>query len=308
MDKLKTYGELLWATGKEWMSDDCSTLSAAIAYYTTFAIAPLLVVMIAVAGVIMGQQDVQAQVLDEVNRLLGGEAADLVRNLIEQTTTGGAGIISTLIAVGFLLFGASTVFTQVQTALDKTWHIEHDPDSGVKANIVSRIVGILLLSAFGLLIIVMMIAGSVLASLDQFVESIGPGGALVMQLISVLVMLALGTGLFALVFKYLPHTEVEWEQVMVGSALTAFLFIIGQFFIGLYIGEVATTSAYGAAGALAAILLWLFYSAWIFLYGAEFIRVWGRYHGYRIQPDDESKRMKGAEVEDMPSGAAAQMS
>lgn len=274
--------QLLQETVKEWLADDAPRLAAALSYYTAFSIAPLLIVVIAVAGFIFGEEAVRGQIVTQFSAELGQENAEFIQELIQNAARNeDTGIFSTIISILALLVGASGVFAQLQGALNKVWNIEVD-GGGIWATIKTRILSFGMILVIGFLLLVSLVISTVIAGFDEFVVTSMPQLQFLMQLVSFVVSYAIISALFAMIYKYLPDAQIEWRDVIVGAIFTALLFNIGRTLLALYLGNTSTTSSYGAAGAFAIILLWVYYSAQIVLFGAEFTQIYARKYGSKI--------------------------
>lgn len=270
---LKKIGRTLKQSFTEWSSDHAMTFSAALSYYMIFSIAPLLLISIAVAGLILGQETSQNEMLGTVRDLLGPEGAKTIQSFMKEARVQEHGIIATVIGVFTLLIGATTVFTQLQEALNRIWKVEEKKISGVWHMIKSRIVSLSLILVIGLLLLVSLIISAILSAVNEMAITHLPGGEILWQLINTGMSFAIATFLFAAIFKILPDVKLSWKDVGMGGAITALFFSAGKTLIGLYIGHQATTSTYGAAGSAILILLWTYYSSAILFFGAEYTKV-----------------------------------
>lgn len=277
MKFLKLLFSVLKQTFAEWNEDQVPRVAAALAYYTVFSIAPLLIVVIAIVGAVFSEDVVQTQVLGQVQRELGEGAAELVTEIIDSTTNPEGGIIATVVGVVALLLGALAVFEHMQAALNQIWdvNIEKVP-SGIWGTIRVKLLSFGMLLVVGFLLLVSLVISTILAALDAVLVGLLPGVELLLQILSFLIGFAVITVLFAMLFKFLPQKKIEWREVWVGAAVSAALFSVGRVLLGLYLARAAPASAYGAAGSLVVILLWVYYSAQIVLFGAEFAQVYSR--------------------------------
>lgn len=257
-----------------FMDDDCMTMAAALAYYTTFSIAPLLLIVISIAGLIFGRQAVQHEITGQIQALIGHGAASqvgaMVQNAGEHSSTGTVGAVLGILA---LLFGATGAFTQLQTSLDRVWRVKPDPKVGGIRNFVGqRVLSLGMILAIAFLLIVSLAVSAALSAFGGFVSGFLPHGfsGPLLQALGQVVSLAIILALFASMFKALPDARIEWRDVWIGAGITAVLFTIGKYLIGVYIGHSSTASAYGAAGSLVLIVLWVYYSSLILLLGAEY--------------------------------------
>ena len=265
---------------KEFIEDDCQTLAAALAYYTIFSLPPLLFIIIVVAGFVVGREAVQAAIQQQVQAILGGAISGQVSTMATSAgQTGGGGMLGFTVSIIGVIFGATTAFAQLQTALNRSWKVRVET-GGMRGFVAKRLLSF---------VIVILIAALILASvvLNAWTASAGslfgaPGWLI--EALSFLVSFLLLYALFAIIFKYFPDVEVAWSDVKVGAFVTAALFEVGRILLAMYLGRTATASMYGAAGSLALILLFVYYSSMLVLLGAEFTQVWARSTGKIIQP------------------------
>lgn len=299
--------DLFKQTFTEWNADQAPRLAAALAYYTAFSLAPLLVIVIAIVGLIFSQDTVQNQILQQVERTTGAGAAELVTGLIESTTQPQQGIFSTILSVITLLLGAIGAFTQLQTSLDIIWNVDlAKRETNILTFLKDNLLSFGMILMIGFLLLVSLVISTVIGALDSFMAGLLPGTEFILSLVNFFGSFAIITLLFALMFKFLPHTTVEWRHVWVGAVVTALLFVIGKQLLGLYLGRTSTTSAYGATGSLVVILLWIYYSAQIVLFGAEFTQVYAKRYGRREVaaqplPMDTGQALAGAYESDEPA-------
>jgi membrane protein len=283
MDRLKVFFGLLKQTFTEWNEDHAPRLAAALAYYTAFSIAPLLVVVIGIVGIIVSQQTVQNQILFEVQRSVGPDAAKMVDELIINASKPAEGLLATILGIVTLLLGAGGAFGQLQDALNTIWDVDPSStgkqNSGVRMQIQNKFLSFGMVLVVGFLLLVSLVINAVIAALSNYVGGLVPGVEFLVSLLNLVISLVVITAMFALLYKFLPKIKLEWRDVIIGAALTSVLFTIGRFLLGWYLGRSGTVSAYGAAGSFVLILLWIYYSAQIVLFGAEFTQVYARRHG-----------------------------
>jgi membrane protein len=289
---LKAFWALVRETFREWQEDNASRLAAALAYFTLFSLAPLLVIVIRIAGLVFSTEAVEAQVMGQVNNLVGDNAASTIGDMIRATQDTDSGLLPSLIGLLVLVFGATGVFVQLEDSLNTIWNVKPKPQSGLLNIIRSRVLSFTVVLGTGFLLLVSLVVSALLAGVTAFV-----GGILALPAMGVLIFilntalsLTVITLLFAVIYKFLPAAQIAWRDVGVGAFVTALLFSIGQFAIGAYLGRSEIASAYGAAGSLVVILIWVFYSAQIFLFGAEFTQVYARKFGSKIQPGEGAVR------------------
>ncbi|XQQ05057.1 MAG: YihY/virulence factor BrkB family protein [Leptolyngbya sp. IPPAS B-1204] len=299
--RLKTIVGLLKETFQEWQTDRVSLWAAALAYYTMFSLAPLLLIAIAVAGSIFGEEAAQGELVTQIQGLIGREGAEAIQAMIQNTQrTESGGVIATLVGVGTLVFGASGVFGQLQDALNTIWNVKPKPGLGWKSFVRSRFLSFAMVLVIGFLLLVSLILSAVLAGISTFFTNHLQDFAALARLINFAISFGIITLLFASIYKFLPDVRLPWKDLWVGAAVTALLFNIGKYLIGLYLGSSGVTSTYGAAGSIVIILLWVFYSAQILLIGAEFTQVYARRRGSGLRPSKHAVRVKTVEEEVPP--------
>lgn len=282
-----TIVDLIKETFSDWSEDNVPRLAAALAYYTVFAIAPLLVIAIAIAGLFLDRAAATNHISQQVSGVLGSTAGDAVNGMVEQASNRqGAGIVATIIGIVTLLFGASGVFGELQNALDTVWEVAPKPNQGILATIKQRFFSFGMVIGVGFLLLVSLVISTALGALTQFFG--GTELTLLWKAINFVISFGVTTVLFALIFKVLPDAEVKWRDVWIGAVATALLFTIGKAVLGWYLGQQSTTSAYGAAGSFVALLLWVYYTAQILFLGAEFTQVYARSYGSKIVPTENA--------------------
>ncbi len=287
--KPRTLWHLIKEAGSDWIHDRAPRLGAALAYYTVFSLVPFLVVVISVIGLVFGQEAAQSAILSQIAELVGHQTAAAIKDMIQRADQPSTGLFATGLAVATLFLGASGVFGQLQDALNTVWGVEPKEGRGVWGFIKDRFLSFVAVLGTGFLLLVSLILSSALAAFGKWFGELLPLPETVLQLMNFAVSFVIITGLFALIFKVLPDAKVAWRDVWVGAGLTAALFTIGKFALGLYLGKSNVASAYGAAGSLVLVLLWVYYSAQILLYGAEFTQVYANRIGERIVPTPDAR-------------------
>jgi membrane protein len=269
----------------EWSKDNALTLGAALAYYTVFSMAPLLVMVIAIAGLVFGRADAQGEIVTQVQGLLGQAGAELIESMIERASEPKSGVLATVISLATMLFGASGVFAQLQGSLNQIWGAETLRRTGVKGQLHRRVMSFSMILGIGFLLLVSLALTTVLSGLHEAIDRYLTVPAEVLSLANFGLSFAVVTALFAMIFKILPDARIEWRDVWLGAGVTALLFTIGKWLIGMYLGRAGVTSVYGAAGSLVLVLLWVYYSSQLLFLGAEFTEVYSRRYGSRQQVD-----------------------
>jgi membrane protein len=282
---------LLKETFREWREDGATRLAAALAYYTTFSLAPLLVLIIAIAGLVGGHEAAQNQTMAQVEDLLGTEGREFVQGMIESASRPATGLVATLIGVMTLLFGALGVFGELQNSLNTIWEVKPKPAEGfldgVKRFIVKRLLSFTMVLGIGFLLLASLVVSAAVSALGEYIGSRWPLADFWLQLINFIISFVVITLLFAMIFKFLPEIEIAWKDVWLGAAVTSILFSLGKFLIGLYLGRSEVGNTFGAAGSLAILLIWIYYSAQILFFGAEFTQVYANRYGSKIVPDPD---------------------
>jgi len=280
MNKLKHLLRLCKEAAMAWVDDFAPSMGAAISYYTMFSLAPLLVIVIAVAGALFGAEAVQGQIAAQLTGLIGEEGALAVQGLIKSANEPSRGLIAGAISVVVLIVGATTVFAELQSALDRIWHVpDRAKPSGLWGILRARILSFGLILGLAFLLMVSLVVSAALAALSTWSVGLFPGWELLLQSLNTLVTLAILTLLFAMIFKFMPSAPIAWPDVWIGAAVTAVLFEVGKVLIGLYLGKSSVNESFAAAGSLVVLLAWVYYAAQIFLLGAEFTKVYANAHG-----------------------------
>ncbi len=288
----RTIWSLLKETVDEWQRDKVSQMAAALAYYTLFSIAPLLVIAVAVAGAVFGQEAARGEVVAQIQGLLGKAGAEVVQTALANTQNpqSGNGIVPFIISTLALIFGASGVFIQLQESLNAVWNVEPSPQAGVKAVVRKRIFSFAMVVTIGFILMVSLIVSTTLAALSTFTNQLFPALESLWRLVNIGISLGVFTLLFALIYKYLPDIYIAWKDVLVGAFFTSILFSIGKELLGFYLGNGSFGSAYGAAGSVVTILAWIYYAVQIMLFGAEFTQVYTRRYGSHRSSRQEVRR------------------
>nr|WP_290225240.1 YihY/virulence factor BrkB family protein [Trichocoleus desertorum] len=275
---LKAVWTLLKDTVQEWQTDKVPLLAAALAYYTIFSLAPLLTIVIAIAGFVFGPDAARNQLDEQIQGLVGAQGADAIQTMIQNAYNPSSGIIATVISVVTLLLGASGVFAQLQDALNTIWEVP-PPQEGVKGMVKARATSFAMILVIGFLLLVSLVASTVLATVGNFFGHLIPGLAILWQVVNFVISFGVITLLFALIYRVLPDVRVPWGDVWHGAIVTALLFTVGKWLLGLYLGNSGVASPYGAAGSFVVVLVWVYYSAQILLFGAEFTQVYSKHYG-----------------------------
>ncbi|MGF1536144.1 MAG: YihY/virulence factor BrkB family protein [Elainellaceae cyanobacterium] len=283
----KQVWRLLKEAFQEWNKDDASRLAAALAFYTIFSLAPLLILVIAIASLVFDQDTVRGQIMAQMGTLIGDSGADALGTVLDNANRPGesSGWIASIVSVVLLLVGATGVLAQLQTSLNIVWNVTSRPDMGVLDFVRKRLLSLGMIVAIGFLLLVSLVASSVISGLAGYLQGLMPGLDTLTQIANLVLSFIIITLLFALIYRFLPDVRIAWGDIWFGAAVTALLFSLGKYGIGLYLGNSSIGSAYGAAGSVIVLLVWIFYSAQIVFFGAEITQVYARRYGSQIEPN-----------------------
>ena len=300
--QIRQLGTLMKGAFEEFMGDDALRLSAALSYYTIFSMAPLLVILIAVAGLFFGQEAARGEVQSALQGVMGPQAAEAIGGMIETNSEREGGGLALGLGLLTLLIGASGAFAQLQAALNEVWQVEAKPGASIKGFLRKRLLSFLVVLVIGVMLLLLLALSAVLSGVSG--DSLGGWSAGALRAVELGGTFVFVTLFFAFIFRVLPDVEISWRDVGIGAAATALLFVLGKYLIGLYLGMSSVGSAYGAAGSLAVLLVWIYYSAAILFFGAELTQVWARDFGDRIRPDEHAVRVREVVEEPEPDGGA----
>ena len=290
---------LLKDTIREWREDGANRLAAALAYYTTFSLAPLLVLIIAIAGLAGGREAAQTQTMAQVEDLLGTDGRDFVQGMIESASKPATGLTATLLGAVTLLFGALGVFGELQNSLNTIWEVKPKPArgilDGIKRFILKRLLSFTMVLGVGFLLLASLVVSAALSAFSEYIGTRWAFADFWLELINFILSFIVITLLFGMIFKFLPEIKIAWKDVWLGAAVTSILFSLGKFLIGLYLGRSEVGNTFGAAGSMAILLIWVYYSAQILFFGAEFTQVYASRYGSRIVPDPDMVKLSEVE-------------
>jgi membrane protein len=293
---------LLKTTFRHWLEDKAPQLGAALAYYTVFSLAPMVLLLFAVFGFIYGNSEATRQaILQQLYSFLDRSSAKAVQDIAASTSRPAASAVATLVGIAVALFGASGVFGQLQDALNTIWGLKPKAGKSLVSFLRARFLSFAMVAGMCFLLLVSLTASAVITAFDGYLEHFLPGGSVLAWTIHLVLDICIVTLLFAMIFKFLPDARLSWRDVRLGAALTAVLFLVGKYALGLYLGSGAPGSAYGAAGSLITMLIWVYYAAQIVLFGAEFTRVYAQERGRAIRPAKHAVRVDRKEIELPPS-------
>lgn len=286
-------------TLRQWLEDKAPQLGAALAYYTVFSLAPLILVLLAILGLLFRHDPAGAweKVTEQLSYFLDRSAIDVIQSIAQKASKTDKSIWATIIGVALALFGASGVFGQLQDALNTIWGVKAKPGAGIWGFLRSRFLSFAMVGGICFLLLVSMTMESLLKAFSHYVQAMLPGGIVIAVAVYLLFDLAMVVLMLAVIFKILPDAKIRWRDVWIGALMTALLFVLGKWALGLYLGSGSAASAYGAASSLITLLLWVYYSSQILLFGAEFTQVYADYFGARVLPDEHAVRVERTEVE-----------
>ncbi len=300
-----------WSFTKElvtrYLADDAFNLGAALAYYTVFSFAPLIVVATTVAGYFVGKDDISGRLNDELTDLLGPDAAQSILEIVSNAYSSGDSFWATILSVGTLVFAATGVFANLQISLNKIWEIKPVPSNGILSFLGTRLLSFGFVVGLGFLLMITLVLNAlVMGFMDKIAELVPALGPLVLAVTSWVLTTAVTAVIFAVMFRFLPDARARWRDIWVGALFTAILFGLGRILIGFYIGNSDFSSTYGAAGALITLLVWTYYNSQILFLGAEFTATWARRSGNPITPNAHAVRIRVEEVELHDDGSEKQ--
>jgi membrane protein len=271
----------------DFSDDKVLKYSASLSYYTVFSIAPILILIISIFGIFLGRDAIQGQIFDQINGLVGNEAAAQIQDMIGKTHRTGNNFIASLISIIILVIGATGIFAEIQDSINSIWGLKSKPKRGLIKMLLTRLISFSLIISLGFVLMVSLVLSALIAAVSERLAQVFPGSGdyfvtIVDQLLSFIII----TGLFAVIFKVLPDAKIKWRDVSKGAIVTGLLFILGRYLIGLYVAKSDVASIYGAAGSIIIIMVWVYYTAVILYFGAEFTKVYAVKYGSKIKPND----------------------
>jgi len=288
---------LLKTTATQWVDDKCPQLGAALAYFTVFSLAPLILILLAFFGLFFGSEHASDKIIEQLQYLIDPSGIKVIQDIATSASKPQSGLLATTIGIIVGLFGASGVFGQLQEALNTIWGVKAKPGAGLWAFFRARFLSFAMVAGVCFLLLISLTIESVLRGLSNYLQNLLPGGHILALILFLILDLGVVIVLFAMIFRFLPDMKIAWRDVWIGASLTAVLFVVGKFLLGLYLGSGAAGSAYGAASSLITLLLWIYYSAQILLFGAEFTQVYTHAYGSLVKPEDHAVRVKRVEIE-----------
>ena len=296
--RIKNIGQLLYKAFNAFLDDNALKMSASLAYYTTFAIAPLLLIIVSLAGIIYGQEAAQGKVFAELNKFVGADAANQIQETIKNIAESQQSTFAIIIGAVTLFIGTTGVFIEIQDSINHIWRVKAKPKKGWLKLVTNRVLSFSMVIGLGFLLIVSLLINGVVLALSAKLQIYFPDMTILfVNIFNLVLTFIVISALFGIIFKYLPDVLIEWKDVKMGAFFTAILFMLGKFLIGLYIEQVGPGSAYGAAGSLIVILIWVYYTAAILFFGAEFTQVYADCYGGKIKPAEYAVHVLQVEEE-----------
>jgi len=287
---MKKFFQITKEAASDFFADDAMSLAAALALYTVIALAPLVTVMLTVAGLVFGDQASQGFV-QQAEGLIGKSGAEAIRGIVENANKPSTGALQAIIGFIIVLISASAVFAQLQSSLNRIWNVVQKPGLGILYLIKTRLFSMAVVASLGFLLMVSLGVSTVLAALGSYFQALAPQMEFLLHIVNFIVAVGVTTVLFAAIFKYLPDVVIRWRDVLIGALVTAILFNLGQIGLGVYLGNSGTAAAYGAAGSFMVLILWLYYSTVILFFGAEWAQVRAKTLGNRFEPAEHANRL-----------------
>lgn len=285
---MKKYWHVVKEAGTDFMEDKALRLAAALAYYAIFSLGPLLVLVVGVAGLVMGEENVRREVQQQLQSLFGASSAKLIESMMAARSQGGS-LMATIIGGAALLFGASGVFGQLQEALNTVWEVQQKPGQGIMGFVRQRFLSMTMVLGTGFLLLISMVLTTLVSGLAGYIGNLISTPEWVIHAVNFMLSFAMISLLFAAIFKVLPDVRIQWRDVWVGGVVTAALFVVGKYLLGLYLGRESTTSVYGAGAAFVVVILYIYYASVILFFGAEFTQVYAKTYGSSIQPSSHAE-------------------
>ena len=292
--KLKHLPKLLVRTAKRWMAADPFRESATISYYAIFSIPGLIIIIVWAAGFFFGEEAVRGEINNQIGSLMGNQTAEEVEEIVKESSVEDSNFVMKIIGIGALLFGATTLFFQLQKTLNFLWDVEADPENNLLKLLMDRASSLGLILVIAFLLLISLILSSLISVFSGFItKNFGEEVYFVVEIVNFIISLGIVSLLFALMFKYLPDVEIRWKSVWVGALVTGILFTIGKTLLGLYFGIADPSSSFGAAGTIILVMLWVNYTCLILFFGAEFTQVFASTYGHPIEPSKHAKWRAG---------------
>ncbi|HEX2138678.1 MAG TPA: YihY/virulence factor BrkB family protein [Woeseiaceae bacterium] len=293
--KLKEAGSIAWDSVRTFPQDNPFEMAAALAYFTLLSIAPLLLVIIGAAGMLMGEAQVREALVSQARQLVGSDGASLLQTVMQRASESPKNALSMIIGSVLTIFGATTIFAHLQKSLNRVWDVQAKPSNAVLGFARARLISLSVVLGLAFLMLASLVLQAAISGLQEYLATLFPGAAMLSTIINNLVSLTLVALVLAMLFRYVPDVEISWHDTIVGAVLTALLLTIGNYAIGLYLGHAAVGSAYGAAGSAVVFMVWVYYTAVVLFFGANTTKVIARHHGSPILPSEYAEFLPGAE-------------
>lgn len=290
----KRIGRIAWTSVEEFIEGHPFPMAAALSYYTLLSIAPLLLVVTSIAGLMLGDADIRNELVDQTRALIGEDGAEILQTVSQNVSSPRENVLSMSVGMVLMLFGASTVFAQLQFILNRIWQVEAVPSNAVVGFLRARLVSLAIILGLGFMLLVSLVLSAVLTGLSGLLSDLFPGAAIIARLFEIGISLSFITLLLALLFRYVPDAEICWHDTVIGAAITAVLFTLGKYLIGLYLGQASVGSAYGAAGSAVVFMVWVYYASLILLLGAAVTKTVARYRGHPVIPSAHARSLGAA--------------
>ncbi|MFB3765259.1 MAG: YihY/virulence factor BrkB family protein [Methanotrichaceae archaeon] len=282
----KTLWKMLTKIYQDWSDDKASRLAAALAFYTILSLAPVLVIVTAIAGFAFGEMAVREEIVTTIHSLVGRDGAEAIEMVMEHAAMPGHSTLFEVTSIIVLLYGAAEVLIQLKDSLNDIWDVMPVPDNGIFGTVREYFFSLSMITGIGFLLLVSLVVSAALSAFGTFIDALLPKNEIFLISVNFIISFIATTFLFAIIYKVVPDARIAWSDVWIGAAVTALLFIVGKFLIGIYLGHSAEGSAYGAAGSMVILMIWVYYSAQILLMGAEFTKVYAERFGSKIRPEE----------------------
>ncbi len=296
MTRGSTFRTIFQDAAAAWMEDNASRLSAALAFYTILSVAPLFLIVLAIMGFVFGKETASEQLVEQLQRFVGEAGAEVAKTAIKNAARPQTGVFASVIGVATLLFGASGVFGELQSAMNIIWKVKSKPGRGIVLTIRDRFLSFGMVFAFGFLLLVSLIATTALTAFGELLEGLVPGLPIIMQLANAVLSFISVTIIFAMIFVFLPDVKIKWRDVWLGAIVTALLFSLGKSLIAYYLAHAGIATPFGAAGSLVAFVVWIYYSGLILFFGAELTKTTVMYFGHQIELETNAEILNGEEA------------
>ncbi len=291
MERLKWLVKLLRSAGESWLDNNATRLAAAVAFYSILSLAPLLILAVSIAGLAFGEEAARGELVGQMKNLVGEEGAKVIQTALVEANKPREGILATVLGVVTLLVGAAGVFGELHDAMNVVWEVKSKPGQGVWKFIREKFLSFGMVLSIGFMLLISLVLTTGLSSMGTYASGLAPGVPTLMRIVNFLVSMALVTGLFALLFRYLPDARMPWRFIWLGAFITALLFTLGKYLIGIYLSKAAVGSPFGAAGSLVVLVVWVYYSSLIVFFGAELTQASAKAAGIEVEPLPNATRI-----------------